>query len=487
MHSDDQAFPFIARQKELAALQAAYDSTRSAFLPIYGRRRVGKSELILQFGKNRPTLYLVGKRAPAAQMMREFLEGAAVFLEEPLLASMPVENWKKTIEAVVRRWQRRQKLILVFDEFQWLVEKSPELPSVLQELWDRTWSKSGRMFLILCGSYIGFMEREVLGKNSPLYGRRTGQIFLKPFGYGDAALFHPHASVVQKAATYFICGGIPLYLRYFEPRRSVLQNIGHAVLGEQAPLYREADFLLREELREVEKYYMILMALAGGSLASRDIARRAGIGERSLHYYLDQLGSLGYLDKHFPLTSQRPKARDVRYRLLDPFLRFWFRFIYPHTSLIAQDGAHRAVTQLIQPELEAYCGLCYESLCREALPFVYERENVSALYEVGSYWDSQVQIDVVGLRRDGWIDLGECKWGAVKSLASTAAELEAKIRHYPNAQGATIGRRLFVRSFRAGRKDQPEGLCVHTLEELYRLTGVSPPGDLRDGRQEARD
>ena len=339
MHSDDQAFPFIARQKELAALQAAYDSTRSAFLPIYGRRRVGKSELILQFGKNRPTLYLVGKRAPAAQMMREFLEGAAVFLEEPLLASMPVENWKKTIEAVVRRWQRRQKLILVFDEFQWLVEKSPELPSVLQELWDRTWSKSGRMFLILCGSYIGFMEREVLGKNSPLYGRRTGQIFLKPFGYGDAALFHPHASVVQKAATYFICGGIPLYLRYFEPRRSVLQNIGHAVLGEQAPLYREADFLLREELREVEKYYMILMALAGGSLASRDIARRAGIGERSLHYYLDQLGSLGYLDKHFPLTSQRPKARDVRYRLLDPFLRFWFRFIYPHTSLIAQVGA----------------------------------------------------------------------------------------------------------------------------------------------------
>jgi uncharacterized protein len=111
-------------------------------------------------------------------------------------------------------------------------------------------------------------------------------------------------SLGQRAATYFICGGIPLYLRYFESERSVLQNIEHVILGEQAALYREPDFLLREELREAEKYYMILMVLAAGALPSRDIARQAGIGDRSLHYYLDQLASLGYFDKHFPLTSQ---------------------------------------------------------------------------------------------------------------------------------------------------------------------------------------
>src|SRR5258708_15841326 len=109
------------------------------------------------------------------------------------------EDQKKSIEGVVQRWGKKDKLILVFDEFQWLVEKSPELPSVLQELWDRNWSKSGRMFLILCGSYIGFMEREVPGPRSPLYGRRTGQIFLKAFGYPDAALFHPPVSLAQQA------------------------------------------------------------------------------------------------------------------------------------------------------------------------------------------------------------------------------------------------------------------------------------------------
>src|SRR5258708_9584009 len=147
VHND---FPFIAREKELAALQDAYQGPHSACWPIYGRRRVGKSELILQFGKNHPTLYLVGKRAPADQMMREFLEGAAIFLEEPLLASMPVESWKKTIEAVVQRWGKKDKLILVFDEFQWLVEESPAHPPGAPEPLERNQSKSGRIVPILC-------------------------------------------------------------------------------------------------------------------------------------------------------------------------------------------------------------------------------------------------------------------------------------------------------------------------------------------------
>ncbi|HEY6456424.1 MAG TPA: DUF234 domain-containing protein, partial [Steroidobacteraceae bacterium] len=133
----------------------------------------------------------------------------------------------------------------------------------------------------------------------------------------------------------------------------------------------------------------------------------------------------------------------------------------------AQVGAHRAVTQIIAPELEAYFGLCYESLCREALPLLYERENVSALYEVGSYWDSKVQIDVVGRRQDGWIDIGECKWGTGKSMVSAATELEEKVLHYPNAEDATVGRHLFVRSLKGGRKKRPENVRIHTLDELY--------------------
>lgn len=459
---------FIGRHGELAALGEAYGARGSAFWPIYGRRRVGKSELILHFSQSHPTIYLLGKKgAPGEQLIREFLEIAANSLGEPLLATAPIEGWKKAIETVVARWRGPEKLILAFDEFQWIAEKSPEIASVLQELWDRSWQRNGRIFLIICGSFIGFMERDVLGKRSPLYGRRTGQIFLKPFGYREAAQFSPGASVVQHATTYFICGGIPLYLQHFRADRSVLQSIERALLTEVAPLYREPDFLLREELREVEKYYMVLLALAESSRPSREIARRSGIPDRSLHYYLEQLVSLGYIGKHFPLTEQRPKARDVRYRLLDPLLRFWFHFVFPHTSLVAQLGPRKAATQLIQPQLESYFGTCYETLCREALPEIYEREGVTSAFEVGSYWDSGTQIDVVGLRKDGWTDLGECKWSAAVSLGALAEELEQKVRSYPNARQATIGRRLFVRSFKKGRSANPTNVRVHTLEDLY--------------------
>jgi AAA+ ATPase superfamily predicted ATPase len=459
---------FIGRERELRALREAYDSPKSGFWPIYGRRRIGKSELILHFSAAHPTIYLLGKQgAPAEQLMREFLEIAAVTLQEPLLATAPAESWKKVIEAAVGRWKKPRKLILVFDEFQWVAEKSPELTSVLQEIWDRTWQKNGRVMLILCGSYVGFMEREVLGQKSPLHGRRTGQILLKPFGYLEAARFHPKVSIAQAAMTYFVCGGVPLYLRYFDANKSILQNIEQALLSEQAPLYREPDFLLREELREVEKYYMILMALATGALRSMDIAKRSGIPDRSLHYYFEQLLNLGYIAKHFPLTTEKPKARDVRYRLQDPLLRFWFHFIYPHTSLIAQIGPRRAATQVVQPQLEAYFGSCFEALSREALPTLYEREGVQANFEIGSFWNSTTQIDVVGLREDRWIDIGECKWGTVSSVPALEAELEEKVHRYPNTRGATIGRRLFLNSIRRGRKALPAHIRIHTLADMY--------------------
>lgn len=469
MNSADQRTHFIGRDRELAALRSAYMAPESAFWPIYGRRRVGKSELILHFSHSHPTIYLVGKQAAAGQLMREFLEIAASLFDEPLLASMPADNWKKAIEAVVSRWNGERKLILVFDEFQWIAEKSPEILSILQELWDRKWQKSGRIFLILCGSYIGFMERDVLGKKSPLYGRRTGQILLKPFGYREAARFHPDVSPTQQAMTYFICGGIPLYLRFFDSRCSVIQNIERVLLSETAPLYREPDFLLREELREVEKYYSILMALAVGALPSGEISRRSEIANRSVHYYLDHLSNLGYIGKHYPLTHERPKVRDARFRILDPLLRFWFHFIYPHTSAIAQIGPQQAAVRLIQPSLESYFGLCFEALCREALPGIYQHEGVSAAFDVGSYWDKAVQIDVVGIRQDGWVDLGECKWGAAKSAATISEELERKIVHYPNTRAATIGRRLFLHSLKPSRKPPPQGVRIHTLEYLYQI------------------
>jgi len=292
---------FIGREKELSLLGEAYNDSRSALIPIYGRRRVGKSELILKFFQEKLGVYFLGKKAPAQLQIREFLQEAARVLDEPILRSLTMDNWSDVFAAIADRFPKDKKFILVFDEFQWLAEASPELLSVLQEYWDRRWKNSGRIMIILCGSYIGFMERAVLGKKSPLFGRRTAQILLRPFAHREAAGFHPRWSVSSKAMAYFICGGIPLYLKFFNQASSVERNIEDNLLNEFSPLFREPEFLLREELRDIENYHAVLMAVAEGHVTNQKIANRTGIPEKSLHYYLQQLIGLGYVARRFPL------------------------------------------------------------------------------------------------------------------------------------------------------------------------------------------
>jgi hypothetical protein len=459
---------FVGRAAELRLLEEAWRSREAAFIPIYGRRRIGKSELILHFLRGKQAIYHVGKVAPAALQLRELLEESARALEEPLLAQLAATDWRAALEAVVSR--ARGKLVLVLDEFQWTAGASPDLPSVLQELWDRKWRKTGQVMLILCGSFIGFMEREVLGRKSPLFGRRTAQIHLQPFDYREAALFHPSWSLASRARAYFVCGGVPMYLKAFAAHRSVERNIEDNLLTEFSPMSREPEFLLREELREVETYHAILHAIAAGHVTMTAMAQASGAPLRSLPYYLDRLVQLGYVGRRHPLTGGRPNARQVRFLLDDPLLRFWFRFVFPNRSFIQKMGAARAYADLIKPQLESYFGGCFERLCREALPNLHARDGIGGGTEVGQYWDKDVQIDVVGVRGDGWIDLGECKWGAIASVPQVLAELEAKALAFPNPRNATLGRRVFARTVpaaarRRARQDAP--VAWHSLEDLY--------------------
>ena len=459
---------FVGRERELRVLEQAARDTQSHMIPIYGRRRVGKSTLLLHFLRERQALYLLGKQSSPHLQLAEFLQLAAQLVDEALLRNLPTDDWQGALEALTQRWRGPEKLILIFDELQWTVGSSPELPSVLQALWDRVWKPAGNVLLILCGSYIGFMEREVLGQESPLFGRRTHQIHLQPFDHIEARRFHPGWSLVDAAQARFICGGVPLYLESFDPQRSIAQNVQATLLDEFAPLYDEPTFLLREELRDVSSYHAILTALASGSRTAAEIAASTGLPERSLPYYLGQLEELRYLRRRYPLTDGPPVTRHVRYTLDDPLLRFWFRFVYPEQSLIKQLGPERTWDKRIAPRFDAWCGTSFEALCREALPHLYEREGVNAPFAVGEYWSTRkadaVQIDLVGHRQDGRTDLGECKWGAVSSAATVVAELRDKQRRYPNPRNATIGLRLFVREPLA--VSDPD-VRVHTLADLY--------------------
>lgn len=455
---------FVGRDAELAALERHYKSARAGLIPVYGRRRVGKTELLLHFATKKPTVYFTASDKLRTPQIIDFVRAAAEWLGASHLAEAAPTSWEAAFKLVLASAPAGKKLVLVLDEFQWLCASSPELPSVLQRLWDVEWQRGNRLLLILCGSFIGFMEREVLGARSPLHGRRTAAIKLEPFGFREAARFHPRWSHEEQARAYFVCGGIPAYLRRFDAARSVAQNIATEFFAVDAFFQREPDFLLREELAEVKQAASVLEATARGRHGQSEIARSIGLSTAALAPHLKNLVALGYLERVFPLMPGRPPRTSVLYRVADPLLRFWFRFVEPHWSTLRRFTPERAFEQIVAPQWDAYCGESFERLCREALPLLYESEGVTGRYEVGEFWTRETQIDVVGLRSDGWVDLGECKWHGRPAVGQVARELDARALLYP-ARQKTVQRRAFLRIKSKGRA---EGVVVHDLSSLYR-------------------
>lgn len=461
---------FVGRSKELQLLRRAAESPASAFIPIYGRRRVGKSELILKFMADRPSVYYLGKQSPPALQVREFLTQASIALNMPLLAELRAEDWSRALSTVVGEWTAANpgsKLILALDEFQWIAASDPGITSVVQACWDREWKSSGAVMVILCGSYLGFMEREVLGQSSPLFGRRTAQIHLQPFDYLEAAEFHPRWSRIDQAKAHFLVGGLPQYLLCLDDTRSIDANIRENLLDEFAPLFHEPAFLLREEFRDLGPYHAVLFAIASGQSTAPAIAASTGLPDRNLHYYFQQLAAMGYVQRRYPLDGNRPNPKQVRFGIDDRLLAFHFRYVFPNNSAIKSAGVGRTFADAIKPSLDSWFGNGFERLCREALPLIYSREAVTAGFEVGEFWNKDSQVDVVGLRADNWTDLGECKWGTVRSPKALEQELARKVGLYPNTRGATLNRRYFVRTKPASRTNDANW---HSLEDLYALT-----------------
>lgn len=460
---------FIGRDEEMAALEERYASPDSELLPIYGRHRVGKTELLARLAKGKPTVFFTAEAQLPAMQIRGFLAQAANSLRAPDLAANTPADWATAFRQVLRAAPAKRKLLLVLDELQWACRSSPELPSVIQRLWDHQWQHTGNIMLVLCGSNVGFMEREVLGGRSPLYGRRTGSLKLDPLNFADAARFHPHWSHEEQARAYFVCGGLPAYLLRFNPDLSVEQNIAGLFFRRLGFFENEPHFLLHEELADVSQAMSILRAVALGDKAQGDIARSVGLTSNALAPHLKILTELGYLERIAPLTPSPPARTAVVYRMADPLLRFWFRFVALRLGSAGRCSPTRAFEQLVAPQWESFCGEGFERLCREALPYLYEHESVVGRYTVGEYWDRESQIDVVGLRDDGRVDLGQCRWKADVPMARAVRELNIRAARYP-AEGRTTGLHLFVRS---KPRTAPPGVRVHDLDDLYSLpTGV---------------
>jgi len=316
-------FLFIDRKEEIQYLEDRYIQAGFDFFVIYGRRRIGKTELIKNFVSNKPHIYMLCNKAGTPSNILKIKKEIAKFVQEPEIAS---ENIEEIFSYLVKKVN--QKVIVVLDEFSFLVEKDDSIPSLFQAVIDEV-LKNKNIMLILCGSSISMME-SLLGIKNPLYGRKTGHMKIDVLKFRYLKEFFPGNTLEENIKTYAILGGVPFYLEKFKADKSALENALVEILSKKGRLYEEVDFLLKEEMREPDIYKSILSAIAQGNAKVVDIANKTGIKASDMDRYLKVLMILGILKKDMPVTET--KSKKTLYLIDDNFFDFYSLFFEPYRS-----------------------------------------------------------------------------------------------------------------------------------------------------------
>jgi len=433
---------FIDRAAELEQLTDCYASETADLVVLYGRRRLGKSELVRQSIAGRDdAIYYQAVESTAQNQLEQFVDAATAPF--PSLQNVR-RDWEALLETL-----GAEDAVVVIDEFPFLIEEDESLPSRFQRVWDTHLQETG-LTLVLVGSSISVMEDKVLSGSAPLYGRRTATIDLKPLSVADARQFFPAYDPETAIIAWAIYGGTPYYLRTIDPAQGIGPNVQQSILSERGLLYAEPAFLLRTELRQPNTYFSILRALAHGRRTPTEIAGMAGVESGSLSTYLQKLRRLRLVERHIPVTESPTASKRGRYRIADPLFRFWFRFVYGQQDQLRLLGED-AYAELVAPSLADYVSPLFERLCQRALPALIDQQ----FRAVGQWWFKEHELDVLGLTDDGLV-AGECKFTANPVGEGVLADLERTAANVRWSHRPADGTPLYVVFSRSGYTDDLE-------------------------------
>jgi len=448
---------FVDREAELKWLKECWGARDPQLLIIYGKRRVGKTELLKQFIRSKPAVYLQADRRPERDQLKEVANRLGANFDDAFIGRKGFDDWLEAFEYLKAKLPARKArggphaLALVIDEYPYLVENNPATSSLFQKGWDETLGRLP-LCLILCGSSMAMMESETLAQRSPLYGRRTADFLVQPLGFSGVRQFLPKGWSFEKCVeVYAVLGGMPGYLRQFDPKANLEENVREKILTPGTFLFREVDFLLKEELREPRNYLAILRAIGQGKRKFGEIINDTGLAKNILHKYLHVLEDLQLIVREVPVTERAPqRSKRSLYGLQDAFVAFWFDCVYPFVSDLAL-GEMGPALQRFRQILPHLLGRSYERIARErirqnkVLPFPLQR--------VGRWWDHQDEIDVVGINEEAnGILFGEVKWSSKPLGTNILQDLKVKAAR---VQWGRKGRReVFALVSRAGYTPQ---------------------------------
>lgn len=360
-------------------------------------------------------------------------------------------------------------MVVILDEFQYLAASDPGLESTVQRYWDQWDADDVPVMLVLSGSALSFME-SLLHGNRPTYGRASFRPLLLPLTYQDSAGFAARrASAGELIERYAVFGGTPQYQRW-AGSGPVLEAIEDTCLYPDAPLHSEPENLIREEpgIREPGPYFGALESIAGGYAQTGAIAARLEISQQLTTRYLSRLADLGYIARAEPVEPRRPARARGYWRIVDPFFRFWFRYVLPNRSRLSR-GRVAEVRDEISRDLSAHVGRVFEDCCREWIGRYSDLGSDAA--DVGSWWSrgNETEIDVVTVAKRRYAVLGSCKWtkrlvgeGALRDLEAAREVLGPAAE---NAQLVLFSRSGYTAALR--RRADANGVTLVSVNDLF--------------------
>lgn len=439
---------FKNRKQEFALLESLWEKKTAQFAVVYGRRRVGKTALLNRFASNKKIIHWLAYRATSQDLLKDLSQKlhAYFYSGQGVPADFSYGSWQNLFETMALIAEQR-KIGIVIDEFPYLVEAEPSLPSLLQAQWDLKLSATG-IFFVLSGSRLSMIKDSILSPKAPLYGRATGIINLEPVNLYHLNEFFPKFSAIQQVELYAVTGGVPKYFEFVDKNRPILKSLEQAIKDKTTFLTSEPEFLLHEEFRETRIYLSLLRALGQQRMVLGDLSAKCGISVKNISKYVDDLVTLKLLERQLPVFADPAKARKGYYGICDPFLAFYFRFISPWLQEIEKNRFEQ-VLQSLRQNFSAYVGKnVFEKICREWLALQADKGLLHFTPErIGAYWDKSVQIDFVAVNHhDQIIMAGECKWTNKPLAAEEMHSLEEKTKYLKSKYDYSIQLAFFSRS-----------------------------------------
>lgn len=401
---------FVDRIDEIKFLEKEYKRKTSSFIVLYGRRRVGKTRLIKEFIKNKDSVYFLATEESEAENIKTFQNILYSKYKIPLLDNNKLLSWNDLFY-IISTLKLEKKLIIVIDEFQYLLKSNKGFSSILQKSWDE-YLKDKSIMLIISGSALSMIKREVLSYSSPLYGRRTSQMNLKPIKFKYFKEFFENKNI-DLIKLYSLTGGIPKYVEILELKENIYDTIKENFLNVNSYLFEEPYFLLEKELKDIGSYFSIIKAIANGNNKLSKISTSLGIKQTSLSYYLNNLIELDILEREVPILEKNPQtSKKGIYKIKDNFLNFWFKFIYPYKSYIEIGNIDFVMNIIKKSFIERHVSFIYEDISKEKLIDLNLNDKLPVkLSKIGRWWDKNLEIDIVGVDRENKpILFGECKY-----------------------------------------------------------------------------